>query len=66
LQLKSPFEKGGFRGNAVHLIVENSAEIISPVILREWSDEESHKYEMLRFTQHDKNFFCALSEPYWI
>jgi len=22
------------------------------------------KYEMLRFTQHDKKFFCALSEPY--
>ncbi len=35
LLLKSPFDKGGFRGNTVHLIGESSGEITYPVILRE-------------------------------
>jgi hypothetical protein len=38
LAVSKPAGIFGFRSNAVHLIIENSAEIISPVILREWSD----------------------------
>jgi hypothetical protein len=33
--VKLPFEKEGFRANAVHLIGEISRKIIYPVILRE-------------------------------
>jgi hypothetical protein len=40
--------------------MENSADIISSVILRERSDRRISKYEMLRFAQHDKKIFPYL------
>jgi hypothetical protein len=41
LAVSEPAGIFGFRSNAVHLIIENSAKIISPVILREWSDRRT-------------------------
>jgi hypothetical protein len=38
--LKSPFVKGGFRGNAVHLRTERKYEFIAFVILREPEETE--------------------------